>query len=139
MGGHHPPQKLIPRDFIHDKIITSFNYKMASEQDKTKLQTMTNYMADRKAGKIEKLLGYFMPNAEVVDAEGKTHKGEEQLEAYYKQPAPEITSVKDPVVLSDGRGMIEFTVKKYMMNWTVKAYFTFDKDTLLVNHIVLVR
>jgi hypothetical protein len=112
---------------------------MAQDQKELTLQKMKDYMTYRKEGKVDKLLEFFMPDGEVVDAEQVSHKGADQLTTYYKQPAPDITSVKDPVVLPDGRGMVEFTVKKYLMNWTVKAYFNFDKDTLLVSKIVLVR
>lgn len=106
--------------------------------DTLKLQTVKTYAQHRKAGQVAELLKFFTADGEVVDLEGKSHKGCQQLKTYYEQPSPDITSVADPVLLSDGRAMFEFTVKKYLMNWSIKAYFTFD-TSLQITRITLHR
>lgn len=106
--------------------------------DSSKIQKVATYAQLRKEGKVAELLNFFTSEAEVVDLDGQTHKGETKLRTYYEQPSPDITSVKDPVVLSNGQVLLEFTVRKYLMNWTIKAHFTFAKD-MQIERIVLQR
>jgi hypothetical protein len=106
--------------------------------DTLKIQKVKAYAQLRKEGKVTELLKFFTSNAEVIDVESQTHKGETQLRTYYEQPSPDITSVKDPILLPNGQVMLEFTVKKYLMNWPIKAFFTFATD-MQIERIVLQR
>jgi hypothetical protein len=106
-------------------------------QDK-KLQIVRDYIKLRWQGPDHAVMltNLFSSDGCVIDVEGLEHRGFGNLVSYYSQPTPTATEVKEPVILKDGRIMLEFSIVKYLMTWNLKAYFEFTTKN---SHLQLYR
>jgi len=110
------------------------------------VEVVNNYIKLRWSGteNAQQLASFFSNDGSLIDAEGVVHMGFDNLVKYYQQPTPTPLNLQAPITLADGRIMVEFTVTKYMMSWTLKAYFEFAQrksidDSLLIKKITIER
>jgi len=96
------------------------------------VETVKQYIQLRSQGKdaVPQIMGLLTAQPKITDAYGKDHVGSEAVRTYLTEPTPTQTPKGDPTILADGRILYEFTVQKFLLTWSMKAYFTMEGDRI---------